>query len=69
MDTSEVKINPNQEEDNYAGLLESDQRSTTASSEEDSLAAGISTNGLQARKLSKKLIREKKDEGRDLDGK
>jgi hypothetical protein len=52
MDTSEVKINPKQEADNSAGLLQSDQRSTTASSEEDRLDAGISTIGLQARRLS-----------------
>jgi hypothetical protein len=45
-------------------LLQLDQRSTTASSEEDRLAAGISTIGLQARKHSgaqrKKLTRERK---------
>jgi hypothetical protein len=52
MDTSEVKTNPKQEADNSAGLLHSDQRSTTASSEQDRLAAGISTIGLQARKFS-----------------
>jgi hypothetical protein len=43
MDTSEVKTNPNQEAGNSAGLLQLDQRSTTASSEEDRLAAEIST--------------------------
>jgi hypothetical protein len=47
-----VKTNPKQEADNSAGLLQSDQRSTTASSKEERLAAGISTIGLQARKLS-----------------
>jgi hypothetical protein len=36
-----VKTNPKQEAYNSAGLLQSDQRSTTASSEEDRLAAGI----------------------------
>jgi hypothetical protein len=64
MDTSEVKTNPKQEADNSAGLLQLDQRSTAASSEEDRLAAGISRIGLQARKLSraqwKKLTRERK---------
>jgi hypothetical protein len=62
MDTSKVKSDIEQEA--AAGLLQPDQRSTTASSEEDRLAAGISTIGLQARKLSgaqrKKLIRERK---------
>jgi hypothetical protein len=53
MDTNEVKTNLKQEADNSAGLLQSDQRSTTAPSEEDRLAAGISTIGLQARKLSR----------------
>jgi hypothetical protein len=52
MDTSEVKINPKQEADNSAGLLQLDQRSITASLEEDRLAAGIFEIGLQARKLS-----------------
>jgi hypothetical protein len=52
MDTSEVKTNPKQEADNSAGLLQLDQRSTTASSEEDRLAAGISMIGLQTWKLS-----------------
>jgi hypothetical protein len=52
MDTSEVKTNPKKEADNSAGLLQLDQRSTTASLEEDRLAARISTIGLQARKLS-----------------
>jgi hypothetical protein len=52
MDTCEVKTNPKQEADNSAGLLQLDQRSTTSSSEEDRLAAGISTIDLQARKLS-----------------
>jgi hypothetical protein len=50
MDTSKVKTDSKQEAE--AGLLQLDQRSTTASSEEDRLAAGISTIGLQARKLS-----------------
>jgi hypothetical protein len=62
MDISEVKSDFKQEA--AAGLLQPDQRSTTASSEEDRLAAGISTIGLQARKLSgvqrKKLIRDRK---------
>jgi hypothetical protein len=63
MDTYKVKSDFEQEA--AAGLLQPDQRSTTASSsEEDRLAAGISTIGLQARKLSgaqrKKLIRERK---------
>jgi hypothetical protein len=53
MDTSEVKTNLKQEADNSAGFLQSDQRSTAASSQEDRLAAGISTVGLQARKLSR----------------
>jgi hypothetical protein len=52
MDTSKVKTDFEQEADNSAGLLQLDQRSTTASSEEDRLAAGISTIGLLARKLS-----------------
>jgi hypothetical protein len=64
MDTTEVKTNSKEEADNSAGLLQLDQRSTTASSEEDRLAAGTSTIGLQARKLSgaqrKKLIRVRK---------
>jgi hypothetical protein len=51
MDTSEVKTNPKQA-DNSAGLLQLEQRSTAASSEADRGAAGISTIGLQARKLS-----------------
>jgi hypothetical protein len=59
MDTSKVKTDSKQEAE--TGLLQLDQRSTTASSEEDSLAAGISTIGLQARKLfgaqQKKLMR------------
>jgi hypothetical protein len=50
MDTSKVKTDSNQEA--TAGLLQLDQRSPTASSEEDRLAAGISMIGLQARKLS-----------------
>jgi hypothetical protein len=58
MDTSKVESDIEQEV--AAGLLQPDQRS----SEEDRLAAGISTIGLQARKLSeaqrKKLIRERK---------
>jgi hypothetical protein len=62
MDTSKVKSDFEQEAE--AGLLQPDQRSTTASSEEDKLAAEISTVGLQDRKLSeaqrKKLIRERK---------
>jgi hypothetical protein len=62
MDTSKVKIDSKQEAE--AGLLQLDQRSTTAPSEEDRLAAGISTIGLQARKLfggqRKKLMRERK---------
>jgi hypothetical protein len=49
---TQVKTNPKEEAENSAGLLQSDQRSTTASLEEDRLAAGISTIGLQARKLS-----------------
>jgi hypothetical protein len=53
MGTSEVKTNPKQEADNSAGLLQLDQRSTTASSEEDRLAAGISMIGLRVRKLSR----------------
>jgi ubiquinone biosynthesis protein Coq4 len=60
MDTSKVKTDFKQEA--AAGLFQSDQRSTTASSEEDRLAAGIFMIGLQARKLSgvqwEKLIRE-----------
>jgi hypothetical protein len=62
MDTSKVKTDSKQEAE--AGLLQLDQRPTTASSEEDRLAAGISTIGLQARKLSgaqrKKRMRERK---------
>jgi hypothetical protein len=62
MDTSKVETDI--EEEAAAGLLKPDQRSTTASSEEDRLAAGISTIGLQARKLSgaqrKKIIRDRK---------
>jgi hypothetical protein len=62
MDTSNVKTDSKQEAE--AGLLQLNQRSTTASSDEDRLAAGISTVGLQARKLSgaqrKKLMRERK---------
>jgi hypothetical protein len=63
VDTREVKTNPKQEADNSASLLQLNHR-TTASSEEDRLAAGIPTIGLQARKLSgaqrKKLIRIRK---------
>jgi hypothetical protein len=62
MATSKVETAIEQEA--KPGLLEPDQMSTTASSEEDRLAAGISTIGLQARKLSgaqrKKLMKEKK---------
>jgi hypothetical protein len=52
MHMSELKTNPKQEADNSAGLLQLDQRSTTASSEENGLAAGNCTIGLQVRKLS-----------------
>jgi hypothetical protein len=62
MDTSEVKTNPKKEADNSAGLLRIDQRSITASLEEDRLAAGISTIGLQARKLSGAQQEKKNDE-------
>jgi hypothetical protein len=50
MDTSKVKTDSKQE--TVAGLLQLDQRSTIASSEEDRLTARISMIGLQARKLS-----------------
>jgi hypothetical protein len=52
MAASEGKTNPKQEADISAILLQSDQRSNTASSEEGRLAAGISTIGLQAWNLS-----------------
>jgi hypothetical protein len=59
MDTSKVKIDSKHGAE--ADVLPLDQRSTTASPEEDGLAAGISAIGLHARKLSgaqrKKLTR------------
>jgi hypothetical protein len=62
MDISKVESDIDQEA--AAGLLQPDQRSTTASSEENRLAAGISMIGLQARKLSgaqrEQLIRERR---------
>jgi hypothetical protein len=50
-----------------------DLKSPVASSDEEKLAAGISTIGLQTKRLSgaqrKKAYQRKEDEGRDLDGK
>jgi hypothetical protein len=49
-----------------------DLKSSVASSDEERLAAGISTIGLQTKRLSgvqrKKAYQKKEDEGRDLDG-
>jgi hypothetical protein len=49
-----------------------DLKSSVASSDEKRLAAGISTIGLQTKRLSgaqrKKAYQRKEDEGRDLNG-
>jgi hypothetical protein len=58
MDTSKVKTDPKQEAETGLLVRPKVYHCTTASSEEDRLAAGISTIRLQARKLSEAQRKE-----------
>jgi hypothetical protein len=73
MDKSILKTEFKQGAVTSVDLLQQDQKSSAASSDEERLAADISTIGLKAGRLSggavEKTYKSKEDEGGDLDGK